>query len=913
MSRRLLVSAPILMTVLAGAIVSAGSAEAAAPGVQAALATAVVSGSPVVDSVTPGAGPVGGGTTVTIRGAGFANVSSVTIGGVKARGVQVRSSGVLTAVTPPHAAGSAAISIKEKAGVSPPSAVRFHYLNRPRVTGMSARSGPVTGGQVITINGSSLSYVTAVSFGALRAVVLAHSTSTSLQVRAPASWAGTVRVAVVTEGGASASTAADLFTFQNPAPQLTGQLTPATGGVVAAGADVTAVTGGQAATSGTGVSQAPWVVTLAAAAAVPAVGQQYLLKPGGTVYPAGLAGPVTAVDNSTSPATITVSAGSGSLDSAVRSAQAVFSGPLGDASASGASASGATLPRRDGASGGASSLTSTIDFGSISASTLNCLDPEGRSVGVSGSLSLKLENVEGHVEVDTGSLLSKPFVDVWVSYQPTLAFSLTAAATAECTLPAAWQNTHQKLFVLGDTGATIAIAPDAGFKVSASGTVSFQQHGYRILGFISNPDGSIRQIDGKSSDPAQVTVSGELKAEAYGGVQIQVGELNVIGVGMSLDGGVAGTASSDWPPRVCLSASPFLRGTLYAYLNAWVREWKLQAFSVQLDLAGISTCSGTGWHVAWQSASGGPGAVACPTVSSCFAVGGMSGHGYILRTTNGGQAWTATTITASSHFYNVACVDASHCVVGGNGGKLTVTSDGGANWSQVGLPYFDSPVAAVTSVACLPGGTCYATAGMTKYSGALIYGSTNSGQTWTLDTVVGNEPDAMTCLGNSSCLAVGAIPPNGMGIVFPAASQATRDGWASSYAGSFPADWKSLTSTACMSLSLCYAAGANLNGNGEGVLATTNFGRTWAVAPDGGLMSWAVSCPTSSACVVGGASLNGAQYVAETIDGGHSWTKTTISTFPSADGMFTISLACPSLGHCVAIEIGSAGTVIAVS
>jgi len=242
-------------------------------------------------------------------------------------------------------------------------------------------------------------------------------------------------------GGATARSAADRFTFQNPAPRLTGQLTPAAGDVAATGADVTAVTGGQVVTGSSGVSRAPWVVTLAAAAAVPAVGQHFLL-----------------------------------------------------------------------------------------------------------------ENVEAHVEVDVGSLWSKPFVDVWVSYQPTLAFSLTAEATAECTLPAAWQNTHQKLFMLGDTGATIAIAPEAAFTVSARGTVSFQQHSYRILGFVSNPDGSIRRLSGQSSDPAQVKVSAELKVEAHGGVQVQVGELNIIGVGISLDGGVTGTASSDWPPQVYLSA-----------------------------------------------------------------------------------------------------------------------------------------------------------------------------------------------------------------------------------------------------------------------------------------------------------------------------------------------------------------------
>jgi hypothetical protein len=244
---------------------------------------------------------------------------------------------------------------------------------------------------------------------------------------------------------------------------------------------------------------------------------------------------------------------------------------------------------------------------------------------------------------------------------------------------------------------------------------------------------------------------------------------------------------------------------------------------------------------------------------------------------------------------------------------VAVTSNGGATWSEVGLPYVDSPVAAVPSAACLPGGTCYVMAYMTKYSGELVYGSTNSGQSWALDTVVDKEPDAITCLDTSSCVAVGAIPPNGPGLQFPAASEATRSGWTSSFTGSVPAGWDSLEGVGCAGLSLCYAGGSDMNGNGEGILATTNFGKTWKTVSDGDLMTWTVTCADSTTCVAGGSGANWAQYVEKTADGGNTWTETTISTFPSADDMFTISLACPSADHCVAIEIGNGPTAIAVS
>ncbi len=116
-------------------------------------------------------------------------------------------------------------------------------------------------------------------------------------------------------------------------------------------ADVTAVSGGPA----IGARSAPWTVTLGGAGTMPAVGQQFLLKPGGSVYPGGLAGTLTAAD----PAAGTVTVTPGSLDDAVRTANVVFSGPLGDATA--AARAVCTGPP---------SLTSEIDFGSISASEL---------------------------------------------------------------------------------------------------------------------------------------------------------------------------------------------------------------------------------------------------------------------------------------------------------------------------------------------------------------------------------------------------------------------------------------------------------------------------------------------------------------------------------------------------------------
>lgn len=132
---------------------------------------------------------------------------------------------------------------------------------------------------------------------------------------------------------------------------------------------------------------------------------------------------------------------------------------------------------------------------------------------------------------------------------------------------------------------------DASFPVSASGTVAVKQDSYHTVDFISQPDESIKSLDAKSANPPTVDASGELEAEVYAGAQIQVGELNVIGAGLSAGvGGKGDVTVETTPPQVCISFTPFLRASVYAYLNLWVKEWSLQAFQLEFDLAEFSQC-----------------------------------------------------------------------------------------------------------------------------------------------------------------------------------------------------------------------------------------------------------------------------------------------------------------------------------
>jgi len=66
---------------------------------------------PTISTVTPGIGTSAGGTTLTVTGTGFVNVTSVTFGGIPGTATVVNSATELTVQTPPHSAGSVDVQV----------------------------------------------------------------------------------------------------------------------------------------------------------------------------------------------------------------------------------------------------------------------------------------------------------------------------------------------------------------------------------------------------------------------------------------------------------------------------------------------------------------------------------------------------------------------------------------------------------------------------------------------------------------------------------------------------------------------------------------------------------------------------------------------------------------------------------
>lgn len=73
---------------------------------------------PVIDEIEPNHGPIGGGTTITVRGSGFGKDFDLKVDGVSCTDLEYISQYEVTGVTPAHVIGSANVVLINADGVS---------------------------------------------------------------------------------------------------------------------------------------------------------------------------------------------------------------------------------------------------------------------------------------------------------------------------------------------------------------------------------------------------------------------------------------------------------------------------------------------------------------------------------------------------------------------------------------------------------------------------------------------------------------------------------------------------------------------------------------------------------------------------------------------------------------------------
>ncbi|QLH23601.1 IPT/TIG domain-containing protein [Streptomyces sp. Rer75] len=182
--------------------------------------------------ISPNQGSTGGGTTVTITGTNLANASAVKFGSKDA--TITANTPTSVTVTSPSGTGAVPVTVTTPGGTSNP--LTFFYVGAPFKAGLSASSGPLVGGNTVTITGTGLSTATGVAFGPNSATPVVVSDST-ITVAVPAgAAAGAVGVSVTTAGGTNNGLS---YTYVD-VPTVTG-FTPASG--PASGGTAVTITG----------------------------------------------------------------------------------------------------------------------------------------------------------------------------------------------------------------------------------------------------------------------------------------------------------------------------------------------------------------------------------------------------------------------------------------------------------------------------------------------------------------------------------------------------------------------------------------------------------------------------------------------------------------------------------------------
>ena len=170
---------------------------------------------PAVTGISPKQGPVGGGTSVTIKGTNLSGATAVHFGSVSAASYTVKSATSIVAVSPAQTAGTVDVTVSTPNGTSAASS-KDHYQFLPTVTGVSPNSGSKAGGASVTITGSGFGLgktATKVKFGTTASKSVNCTSTTECTVVAPAHAVGIVDVRATVNKMTSAKAVADQFTY----------------------------------------------------------------------------------------------------------------------------------------------------------------------------------------------------------------------------------------------------------------------------------------------------------------------------------------------------------------------------------------------------------------------------------------------------------------------------------------------------------------------------------------------------------------------------------------------------------------------------------------------------------------------------------------------------------------------------
>ncbi len=522
---------------------------------------------PVVSQVVPGSGPLRPGEVV-LRGTNLRGVRGVLFG-ARPGTVVGRPTATTVRVRPPRGVRPATVDVRVRtaAGWSAVSRrARFTYVAPPILVRVAPRSGYFSGGTTVTLTGRYFETVSRVTFGDQPATILGRRAGAVI-VRTPIGVLGAVPVIVTTRGG----TARGTFQYTAPPVQSSLQLAPAAGTLVAA--DVEWVTGGSDPDTG---AAGPWVVGLPKGATVPAVGRQFLVRPGTAAFPSGLAGTVTEVADQLDE-TVRVTVAPSDLATAVDTLRLDYSGPV--------VASNAGVRAR------AAEVGKAFEFALSGPTGLYCRDAGGRDVTFGVDVKQTVTDVDVDQHVDLGGLIRKPTYDGAFTAEIQTTGRITVGAASTCKLKEAWANAHRRIIPLGTSGATLSFGPAFEFKASGKGTWSVVDRTRTT--FAVNAQFGSRPTFSRTSRSVESTHGGELSFEAQvtAGFSIQLGVLDRAGLQGKVQVGAAVAVKATTRPTVCVEGEVYAELSIGVFLDALVKRWEAHAFTAKLSIRPLQRCA----------------------------------------------------------------------------------------------------------------------------------------------------------------------------------------------------------------------------------------------------------------------------------------------------------------------------------
>jgi hypothetical protein len=173
---------------------------------------------PQVNSVSPPSGPAAGGTSVTISGINLSGATGVKFGTTPAASLTAVSGSQVTAVSPPGTDQTTVdVTVTTPVATSATGANdKFTFgtiTTPPTVAAVTPISGPSTGGNSVSITGSSFAGASAVKFGTAAAASFTVSNAGLITAIPPPGTANLLDVGVTNPAGTSGTGVADQYSY----------------------------------------------------------------------------------------------------------------------------------------------------------------------------------------------------------------------------------------------------------------------------------------------------------------------------------------------------------------------------------------------------------------------------------------------------------------------------------------------------------------------------------------------------------------------------------------------------------------------------------------------------------------------------------------------------------------------------